>query len=94
VPAHQTTSFIAAFDVEIDSGTYKSIATLSYLERLSNIKMSDIRLTTTGPESWFKAELQHDFLEHHAALLAKRHLDDNARNRGHKLRRPGVDHGS
>ncbi|OAL26512.1 hypothetical protein AYO20_10081 [Fonsecaea nubica] len=56
----------------------QSITALSYLARLRDNSRMSQRLRVVGADGWFNRDVQEDFLEHRAAVLAQRHLADVA----------------
>ncbi|OAP58010.1 hypothetical protein AYL99_07100 [Fonsecaea erecta] len=57
----------------------KSISALSYLGRLRDGgRMAQGVQQIRGVDDWFSAQIQEDFLEHRAAVLARRHIGDVA----------------
>ncbi|KIW96393.1 uncharacterized protein Z519_03462 [Cladophialophora bantiana CBS 173.52] len=59
----------------------QSISALSYLARLRDGGRMSQKLQVAGSDDWFSPPVQEDFLEHRAAVLARRHLGDVARGK-------------
>lgn len=63
------------------SRSENSFSALSYVARVRNGAKMSQKAQSRDASSWFDPRLQEDFLEHRAALLAKRHLDDVSRGK-------------